>query len=255
VRTDQYDPTIDMEDGEMETLMKNHGYVLGYKCVISKETVFVRRSTFDPNIFERLKLHVGKVPGTRKLTAFWANAEASIVPGYSAVKGVCENQFIAGLPFSGARGTSILDDNVKKRLWEAALADRLPVEISILLKKRGRMLLDETSELRRACVLYYEALDDRTLMHLISEVKMRFGTRGALVIEKLPGFPVVTIPNQVRSYQMALALICLNGAAVEGDNEIGFGNPYEDRELFLRLQVLASRIANEVGWNLSINKA
>ena len=63
-------------------------------------------------------------------------------------------------------------------------------------------------------------------------------------------YPVVTIPNQVISFKIAIGLICLHCTTVEVQAEpLHLFEPYDDKNLFLRLQILASRIAGEVGWD------
>jgi len=242
-----------MNTSRLKNLIEKQGYALGYRCSVSKETLLVRPCSDLPELFERVVINKSKSPVSNRWNAFAASVELSVVPGYSAVKGICETQFVSDLPFSGTRGTSILVEDDMANIWEKALLERLPQEQAKLLKEKGQALFRATDDLRRACRSYY-AMFERLgrLEDSLDKIKGQLDHHQIEAVERLPRYPVVTIPNQVISFQIAIGLICLYGKTVESQGEpLRLLDPYEDRRLFLRLQVLASRIAGEIGWNWS----
>lgn len=71
-------------------------------------------------------------------------------------------------------------------------------------------------------------------------------------VENIKRFPVGVIPGEHLAYQAALAVIYRFASEVERyPGRFGSTNPAENREMNLRLQVLASHFACEPGWKLT----
>src|SRR5687767_5763037 len=87
-----------MNRQRLQSLLKDSGYVLAYNCRATRQVVFVRRRVGNGDVFERILITASKAASSSKWEWFGADAQTAIVPGYSAVKGICESRYISDLP-------------------------------------------------------------------------------------------------------------------------------------------------------------
>ncbi len=184
-------PTLDVSMSSLKNLIEKQGYTLAYRYSTSKEILYVRPCSALIGFFERVAIRRAKSMASNRWNAFASNVELSVVPGYSAVKGICETRFVSGLPFSGERGTSILADDDMVRVWENELLVRLPHERAELLKEKGSVLFQATDALRRACRAYYALFKRRErLEDSLDEIQSQLNQRQIEAVERLPLYPV-----------------------------------------------------------------
>jgi hypothetical protein len=233
--------------------LKDLRYCLSYESAGGR-TVYARR--IDEWMFERLYVGRGtRRTDTRTVETLDASVECSIVPGRTAVKGLCINEF---LPIAtGERsGYTLIDSERRFDAWLSEFCNAAPVMANEVRRKHGEKLLADTAPIRQAATSYLSRIPQSVDLGLpTNSLRAQASPDQLAKLEKWMREPIILIPNGSVFYEIACLLILLNEQDVESapkNFENCVINDRENRDLMLRIQILASRVANEVGWDWPI---
>ncbi|MDX1962864.1 MAG: hypothetical protein SFX18_06915 [Pirellulales bacterium] len=209
-----------------------HGFALSFfepRCM-----QFVITRAITNSHFERINFH-HNIRGDK----IAAGLELTIVPGRTALKGLGYYRSFIEAAQDKLTGYSSLDSKADR----SAFIDRCEKEYFSAIKQFAgdclTILLDNSKNARNAAAKYLEYHPNVTYTFNINEQ-----------VNRILNQQVVCIPNGELCYKQAIALIAQYCGVVEGDpNWLTKRTVYSHkRELMVRVQIMASRIANEPGW-------
>lgn len=228
----------------LERDLGKHGFVVAYRDDIAGEIVFVRRRS--RNVFDRLSLHLSVGDKTASV-----GAEISIVPGRTALKSLCIHRCLVAIASDKARGiTPLPNDEAIRSLFER-IRDFGPGECERLADEELDNLLQETATARAAAEKYLgliEVCGEANITNRVLPDAQR-------EIDRICQQRFVRIPNGERYYRLALQTIAVGCGDVEENDKWLVGRDADtagDRGLMIRLQLMASRLASERGWELQV---
>ena len=123
-----------------------------------------------------------------------------------------------------------------------------PLELTSLREAEGKDLLEETAPARAAADAYLALID-----HLgAKRIASMLSPRNEIEIKRIFEQSFVCIPGGYPVYLLSWQAIAIGCKTIEGDEEWIVGrdaDSWEDRELMIRLQIMASRLSGEIGWD------
>jgi hypothetical protein len=230
--------------------LQHASFRLSYFSESSGLTVVARR--VRPDLFERVGVsRATQRQGGRELDRVSAFVQSSVVPGRTAVKGLAVSEHLP-LPSCDVRGHSTVSNENDASRWLEEVSATAPTAASAARLRYGEALLAATSQLREAGDAYMQRLPAGKSMTAVLEV-LRLQATDSQHAEAVAWKQdrICLIPNGGVWYEAACLLIAIYQDQVENPPARFLGrraDDAQDRELMLRLQYLASRIANEAGW-------
>lgn len=231
----------------LEKLFLHMGYFLSFEDRENCHFCFCRIRS-GSRLFQRLEVMGGVGRLSKKVDAWSAKANVSVVPGKTAIKGLVGGRLITGLPYQDAeRGWSYLRDDSQMIEWNVELSKKASSVLDQVEVEYGERLLCANYEILRcgnayaSCYYDFGAKGLSWLEGKLTGEKKRFYEKNKLAT----GVP--TSSGKLFN-QIALAVILEFEDVVEGSSGLNRANLPDNRPLLLRIQVLASKLANEPGW-------
>jgi hypothetical protein len=245
-----------IDPGRIEGTLKHAGFRLSYFSNTSGETFLARRAA--PSLFEGVS--VGR--STQSLTdgqnfdLVGTSVYCSIVPGRTALKGLAIAEFLP-LPSCDRNGSAPIrseDDGVR---WLGELAAAAPVAATESRRRHGEALLASTAEVRETAESYMRQIPkDQNIAQCVATLRSQASNQQRDAAVEWCKQRIVVIPNGVAFYEAAALAIAIYQDEVERQVSRFVGKRADDphdRGLMLRLQVLASHLAHEPGWEWPIS--
>lgn len=226
----------------LEEVLPRHGFVVAYRDDLASEIVFVRRRNCEA--FDRIRLCFSN--GGRVASV---GVEVSVVPGRTALKSLCIHQCLVEVATDPVRGISEIPDEESLLSLFARIDYVAPNKCDLLAQQELEGLLSETVAARDAAKKYLELVDELGVSAIADSVS----EQGRTEIERIRQQRYVCIPSGDDYYETALRAIAVGCGSIEGDEHWLEGrdaDTWDDRELMKRLQIMASRLAGESGWEL-----
>lgn len=226
----------------LETQLSLLGFGVSYHEGDTGETVFVRRT--GAHSFHRVS-----TKSNRSGTALSAGIEISIVPGRTALKSLCIYRPLTCVAADRESCTTPINSENDVCSFIERVVENAPHEVEILAKNELNRLLSNTFAAREASEKYLAMIDELGN----DEINSVMSTNVAAEIDRIKQQRYVMIPDGAHFYDLALKAIAFGCDKIEGDPNWLHGrdaDAWDDRELMIRLQFMASRLANENGWNL-----
>ena len=224
----------------LEQDLGSHRFVVSYQDEVSGEIVFVRPRC--KQAFDRIRLNFGNNSETASV-----GAEISIVPGRTALKSLCIHRCLVSVATDTKRGITPLPNDDEVRKLFARIVEVAPGECDKLANEELEGLLDTTATARRAAKKYIDLIEKLGAEQIANKVS----PKAQAEISRIRKQRFVCIPNGEHHYVVALQAIAVGCAEIEGDGSWLMGrdaDSWDDRELMVRLQIIASRLAGERGW-------
>jgi hypothetical protein len=230
------------------------GFRFSYFSSNSGNTVLARR--VGPSLFERVSVSRGRQRQDRGwIDRVSADVQCTVVPGWTAVKGLGVSEYLR-LPSSDATGHSTILEKAAAFRWVAELATAAPAAAVAARIGSGAAILESTSVLRSNCEAYLSKVPPGTAMsERVDRLRAQATAQQRSESDAWRTQKVVIIPDGAIWYEAACLLIAIHQDDVEGERGRFVGkraDDIQDRGLMLRLQYLASRLANEPGWDWPI---
>ncbi|MEZ6128793.1 MAG: hypothetical protein R3C59_08935 [Planctomycetaceae bacterium] len=228
----------------LEMNLSTHGFVVAYRDDEVNEIVFVRKRMGEA--FDRVRLNFSD-----NEKAASAGVEISIVPGRTALKSLCVHRCLIEVATDAERGISQIHDDASLRALFARISEVAPSKCDILARDELARLLQETSAGRNAATKYLKLIEEFGVDTIVDRVT----TSAQTEIARIQQHRFVCIPNGEDYYSLALQAIAVGCGQIEGDENWLVGRDADtsaDRELMIRLQIMASRLAVETGWELQV---
>lgn len=219
--------------------LASNGFELSYDDKESMEFVFSR---FVGELFQRIRVNHGDAG--RVVTV---GAEIAIVPGRTALKGLCIHRSLVELASNKKTGWTTLANKQSAVDFSERVEKEAPKACALLASECGAKLLASTREAREKSKRYLELLKQ----HATSKINGQLNDRDLKEVGRIMQQPIVCIPNGHLYYERALQAIARCCGEVEKDPNWLVGRDADssaDRELMFRLQIISSRLACEPGW-------
>jgi len=234
----------------IKTALAGEDFQLAYFCEATWDIVYYRKRS--PSLFERIAIHQGWRRGQQMGQVVSASVECSIVPGRTALKGMAEVSCITEIASDAGRGSTVLESSTDARTWEDALIAVGPARASSFAGEVGAALLEETKDDRCAVQRYEQIITiDRDLNELRQTLRSRASPEQQSVVDQILKCRIRWIPEGRIYYELAALTVVLCAADVGPTVRWYVGLDPEDgrNALGRQLQILASRFANEPGWD------
>lgn len=224
----------------LEKVLGTHGFVIAYRDEVVNEIVFLRKRKCEA--FDRIRLNFSDEGKTASV-----GVEISIVPGRTALKPLCVHQCLTDVATDPRSGISQVHDDESLLSLFTRIGKTAPARCDLLAQQELEGLLRETSAARDAAAKYLKLIEELgvdTIAHHASK-------SAHAEIERIQKQRLVCIPNGDNYYDIALQAIAVGCGDIEGDENWLAGrdaDAWDDRELMKRLQIMASRLAGEFGW-------
>lgn len=178
-----------------------------------------------------------------------AGVEISVVPGRTALKSLCVHRCLIEVATNKELGITPLVGPDGQRLFFKQIRDVASRQCDVLARDALDGLLQQTERARIASTRYLD------LISLLGEhgISKRVSAMGQREIDRIRQQQFVCIPNGSHFYVLALQAIVVGCGEIEGDDQWLVGKNADsqtERELMMRLQIMASRLAGERGWDL-----
>lgn len=238
----------------IERHLAHASFRLSYSSATTGDSVFARR--VGPTLFERISVERATTQKQgRKVDLLGASAECTIVPGRTAVKGLAVAEYLR-LPSCSRTGHATIMHDEDAARWLAEMSAAGPLAARAACLKHGETLMASTAEVRKTAAAYLQKLPahcdiEQAIASLRGQATDSQCAQAAAWLSQR----IIVIPGAAKLYEAACLLISLFQDDVEGEIGRFIGKEADDvpdRRLMLRLQYLASRIANETGWDWSI---
>lgn len=228
----------------LERFFEMHGFVVSYKDPVIGELVFVRRRTEEAFDRVSIKLSQGELFST-------AGVEVSIVPGRTALKSLCIYRTLAEASDDGKSGSSSIKGVREFPAFLGRVSQYAIEKVDQLAHDDLAGLLSRTMVARKASQSYLKLIDSLGEGTIADRVPNDLREE----IDRILQENIVCIPNGQQFYALALQAIAVGCGEIEGDNRWLVGrnaDTADDRSLMVRLQIMASRLAKETGWDLPL---
>jgi len=203
---------------------------------------------------------VGVTRGTRReggrlLDVVGADVQCSVVPGRTAVKGLAVSDYLP-LPSCDKTGMAVIAGQADAARWLGELAAAAPAAARASRIANGPALLASTADLLARCAAYLARIPaGRETTDQVSILRDQATEAQRFEADTWCKQKVIIIPDGSIWYEAAALLIAVHQDEVEGQRglfDAKRADDVRDRRLMLRLQYLASRLANEPGWEWPI---
>lgn len=219
-----------------------HGFFVAFE---EQMEVWFLRANHERRLFEGIQVHAGKQRGGRWGDVARADVSIALTPGrFTSPKGMAEVEALTD--WSATKSPE------EAFAWERLVLDSWPQRLDEVARLQGDALLAQTAD-ARAAVERYLALLDRRLSVAESIAKLTAGAAEAELTEarRLSRTEALICLPERACYDLISLVIARHAGEVEGDPAKLHGtNPNVARELNWRIQLLASRLYPERGWEL-----
>ena len=179
-----------------------------------------------------------------------------VVPGRTALKGLAVADFLR-LPSCDHRGSAPILGEGEAASWLGELAAAAPLAATEVRLRHGESLLASTAEIRDAAERYMQRIPlDLDIAQCIVALRSQASDQQRAAAAEWCKQRIVVIPNGVVWYEAAALAVAIYQNEVERQADRFDGKRADDphdRGLMLRLQVLASHLAHEPGWDWPVS--
>ncbi len=224
---------------ELATLLASDGFQLVYEDGQAMEFVLARPVG---ELFERIRVSHGNAGATVTV-----GAEIAIVPGRTALKGLCIHRCLVELASDQSTGWTTLNNERSADAFIERIHLEAPKACRNLVDEAGTELLTATRAARNKSSQYLAILERVGT----NRMREQISERGQAEVNRIMQQRIVCIPEGRVFYEVALQTIACYCGEVENDADWLRGRDADsmsDRELMIRLQIIASRLAREQGW-------
>ncbi|MCA9026489.1 MAG: hypothetical protein KDA86_14880 [Planctomycetaceae bacterium] len=239
------------------TLLLPFGFNIAYIESDVTTVVYIRRN--ELGIFERLVVLRGTKRSKPPVEIISAGVECSIVPGRTALKGLCIQKHLMVLS-EEQQGWSEIRTDDQVRHWQSAFVAIAPEAVREYASEVGPELLDKTAAARIAVSKYLRKLTPLSAesinaenVHGVLEKLFPDATEEHIEsMNKVMKYPMIMIEDGKSLYETVVLAIVRFCDEVESQRNWLDMHPIagRDRELMVRIQLMASLLAPEVGWPL-----
>lgn len=228
------------------------GFIQAYYLKHVFEVAYVRR--YSENLFELVHIHASG----RRGEAVPALAVIGLTPGNAFLRKLSFHELVFDVAADKERGWTVLESDADAIAWEQLVADVVPQRCAALAAARGQELLDRSAESLRAVDQYWQRLhllQRDSSLGLLEQLRQLATPTQRQHAERAVRFgAVMVIPGAWEAYDVASLAIQRFAAEVEGDADRfqKTASPHDDLEWLWRIEILASRVAEEPGWRLPV---
>ena len=205
------------------------------------EIVYFRKCELA-NLYERIAIKAGGKQGE----AVAAYTEISLVRGESAVKGLVEVRPLCEVATNRERCQTIINSRSEGLAWLKRVRITAPMILREMIGAQAQALLTSRRTIIESCKKYVKlvrhvsSLDEYILSHSCNKMLMKEAER----IVDWAG--VLQVHNGRNAYLTAALLLLIHNLELDPDLNFTSMNPFADKELFWRIQLLVDHINYDI---------
>jgi hypothetical protein len=210
----------------------------------SSTDILLIRPDMDTGLFEAVRCNAGKRRGGRWGNYSSASVNLQLTPGYFTSCTVGEHELISD--FADTRKAS------QAKSWATMVVQSVPEKLRKARQKIGQETLACAAAVRVACDEYLRFIDlSMPREQLIEELSHRMSDEEKREAKRIASLEGIICLDERKSYDLLSMLMTHFAGQVEGDSRVFWGkDPYQVRKFLWRIQMLASRIHPEPGWEI-----
>jgi len=215
--------------------------------VRAERSILFARPSFQPQLFERLKIHCSGARGEAAI----ARAEVAVIRGRNTTKGLVESKLLIEIASVPERGWTIIESQGDAVAWEQELAEIGPLEATRLVNEKGFELLAATKEVRTAADNIFALLGRwGNISGVAARLRHEASVNQLVKAKRLATWPgVLQIAKYEALYEIAVLALVLYAPLI-GYPLNSEADPLEQMELMWLIQLLVDKIAIASGYHL-----